>query len=96
MGAWWRLFMYSMSRLSSLPYFVVRRASSRARPYLRTLSAVRETMTVLRLICVRLPTSSFVSTRVTCAFTVATLMWSSAAISALVRPWPTATANATG
>ena len=44
-------------------------------------------------ICTRLSRSSFISSRETCALTVATLMYSSAAISALELPWPTATAT---
>jgi hypothetical protein len=50
LDAWFWSSANSMSRLSSLPYLVVRRASSLARPYLRTTSAVSVTTSVLRLI----------------------------------------------
>src|SRR6185312_15000567 len=44
----------SMSRRSSTIFFVFRRAISDLRPYLRTVSAVLDTLTVSWKICVRL------------------------------------------
>ena len=68
-----------------------RRAPARARR--RAASRPRPASCASRAIWTRLPASSLASSRETCALTVATLMYSSAAMSAFDLPWPIAIAT---